>query len=125
MRIVQEIFSPTQMPKDGPNALSEWCCNMGVFDPFAGAIFASNEDSYVYRWDLNHNTLAERIEMRNPFVEAYTPSLIGPDGAVYSINMGQLSVIECNKTSQTIGTATVEPTQAPAMCKRSHTHRRK
>jgi hypothetical protein len=40
----------------------------------------------VYRWDLATNKLAEQLHFNAPRTEAYTPTLIGPDGTVYAMN---------------------------------------
>jgi hypothetical protein len=54
---------------------------------------AGSEDGILYRWDLRRNTLAEKIRLNAPRPEAYTPTLIGPDGTVYAINNATLYAI--------------------------------
>ncbi len=45
----------------------------------------------LYRWDLTTNTFSESIELvADGVFEAYTPTAIGPDGAIYAINKARL-----------------------------------
>ena len=113
MKIVQSILSPTPSPSfTFPDALTEWCNNMGAYDPFSQSVYANNADSYQYRWDLKANILAEAFRMGDPLFEAYTPSVIGPDGAVYSINKGLMSKITCNFSGVTATTILPRTTTA-------------
>ncbi len=69
-----------------PNARREWCTNTTVIDPVTGAAFANNADGKLYRWDLATNTLNESITLTTGIGEAYTATILGPDGKVYAIN---------------------------------------
>jgi hypothetical protein len=71
----------------------EWCINDMAVDPFTGSILANSEDGHLYRWDLASNTLTENIALDQGYGEAYTPTLIGPDSTVYSINDGILFAV--------------------------------
>ena len=42
--------------------------------------------SKLYRWDFATNTLSESIALTTGIGEAYTPTIVGPDGVVYAIN---------------------------------------
>jgi hypothetical protein len=53
-------------------------------------VIATSANGTLYRWDLATNTLAEKIHLNLPRSEAYTPTLIGPDGTVYAINNATL-----------------------------------
>jgi hypothetical protein len=64
-----------------------------VVDPVDDSVMVNSEDGILYRWDLAHNTLAEQIRLNAPLPEAYTPTLIGPDGTVYAINNATLYAI--------------------------------
>jgi hypothetical protein len=60
--------------------------NAAVVDANTASVIAKSEDSIVYRWDLKRNALAEQFRLNPPRPEAYTPTVIGPDGTVYAIN---------------------------------------
>ncbi|HWZ84137.1 MAG TPA: hypothetical protein VNW47_16025 [Terriglobales bacterium] len=74
-----------QFPQD-PGAVREWCINTAAIDPATKSVIANSEDGKVYRWDLTTNTLTESVQLTTGIGEAYTPTVIGPDGTVYAIN---------------------------------------
>jgi hypothetical protein len=67
----------------------------------------------LYKWDTLRNTLTDRILMTfTPAAEAYSPTLIGPDGMVFALAMGTLNAIACEgatTTSSMTGTTTTKP----------------
>ena len=69
-----------------PGAVREWCINTAVVDPYTDSVLAGSEDGTLYRWNLSTNTFTESIKLTNGIGEAYTPTIIGPDGTVYAIN---------------------------------------
>ncbi len=83
MKEVQTLLAPNKAPKGG---VYEWCVNAAVVDAFTGSVFASSEDGNLYRWALATNVLGQKRALNAPQPEAYTPSLVGPDGTVYDIN---------------------------------------
>merc|ERR1711916_121268 len=93
---VQSILAPTSKGPavEGYQPRTEWCVNIGVFDPSSASVYANNEDSIHYRWHLLSNSLIESFVLDSQQIEAYTPTSIGPDGAIYAINKGRLIVIE-------------------------------
>jgi len=93
MNAVQTILSPVQFPGAPAGARYEWCINSAVVDPADDSVIVNNEDGILYRWDLAQNTLAEMIRLNDPLPEAYTPTIIGPDGTVYAINNSTLYAI--------------------------------
>jgi len=85
MREVLTIAGPT--PEAGSAvAVKEWCINTAAVDPATRSILANSEDGYLYRWSLATNTFTQRIQLTSGIAEAYTPTAIGADGAVYAIN---------------------------------------
>ena len=50
----------------------------------------NSEDGHLYRWNFVTNQLTTGLLLEPPTSEAYTPTVIGPDGAVYAINNAQL-----------------------------------
>jgi hypothetical protein len=71
----------------------EWCINDAAVDLSTGSILANSEDGHLYRWGLTSNALTQDIRLNSGYSEAYTPTLIGPDGTVYSINGGVLFAV--------------------------------
>jgi hypothetical protein len=93
MKEVETILGPTPYPGGQPGSVYEWCVNTSVVDAAAGAVFAGSEDGKLYRWDLATNTLTQSLLLNAPKDEAYTPTLIGPDGTVYAINNATLYAV--------------------------------
>ncbi len=73
-----------------PNAVREWCINTAAVDSLGKAILVNNEDGKLYRWDTVTGLLSQSLVLTPGLGEAYTPTLIGPDGTVYAINNGTL-----------------------------------
>jgi hypothetical protein len=99
MRAVQTVLSPSHEPGTPAGARYEWCINSAVVDPAAHSVIVNSEDGILYRWDLAGNTLAESIHLNAPRAEAYTPTLVGPDGTVYAINDATLYAVGRSHTS--------------------------
>ena len=93
MKPVETILSPVQVPKEAAGARYEWCINAAVFNVSDHSVYVNNEDGILYRWDLATGKLAEQIRLNKPRPEAYTSTLIGPDGTVYAINNATLYAI--------------------------------
>ncbi len=88
MKEIQTVVGPTpdwDFP-GVPTARREWCTNTTVVDPVSGAALANSADGKLYRWDLASNSLSQSITLTTGLGEAYTPTMIGPDGTVYAIN---------------------------------------
>jgi hypothetical protein len=73
-----------------PRAVREWCVNTAAVDPVRKCALVNSEDGHLYRWDFKTNTLASSLLLNGSVGEAYTPTIIGPDGAVYAINNARL-----------------------------------
>ena len=97
--VMKEILSVAGVTPDPdhlaqfPNAVREWCINSAAVDPISGAVVANSEDGKVYRWDLTTNTLTQATTLSPGVGEAYTPTVIGPDGTVYAINWAILNAV--------------------------------
>jgi hypothetical protein len=89
MREVMTILGPT-LDAGSTTARREWCINTMAADPTRKSLLANNEDGVLYRWDLTSNTLSQNIRLTDGLGEAYTPTAIGADGAVYAINNATL-----------------------------------
>jgi hypothetical protein len=73
-----------------PGAVREWCINSAAIDAATKSAVVNSEDGHVYRWDFISNTLRYDVGLAPPTGEAYTPTVIGPDGAIYAINNATL-----------------------------------
>jgi hypothetical protein len=93
MKPVETVLSPVQVPGQPAGARYEWCINSAAVDLADDSVIVNNEAGTVYRWDLATNKLAEQLHLNAPQEEAYTPTLIGPDGTVYAINDATLYAI--------------------------------
>jgi hypothetical protein len=88
VEVMKEILtkeSPHHDPDDPPGARYEWCINSAVVDAVGKAIYANAEDGHTYRWDLVKDVFTD-IKLNAPRGEAYTPTIMGPDGTIYAIN---------------------------------------
>ena len=86
MNEVLTILGPTPDPNGPSGAVKEWCINTAAVDPFTKSILVNNEDGKLYRWDLTTNTLSQTVVLTPGLGEAYTSTVIGPDGKVYATN---------------------------------------
>ena len=68
---------------EGPQ---EFCVNTAAVDPATKSILVGNEDGNLYRWDLTSNTFTQHLSLTSGVGEAYTPTVVGADGAVYAIS---------------------------------------
>jgi hypothetical protein len=92
MREVLVIVGPT--PDPGTlGGRREWCVNTAVVDAATGAAFINSEDGRAYKWDFATNTLSESAVMNAGLGQAYTATVMGPDGLVYAVNNAQLHAI--------------------------------
>jgi len=89
MKEVMTRENPTQYPGAPPGVVYEWCINSAVVDAGRKSVIANAEDGHMYRWDLAHDRLTT-VKLNPPRPEAYTPTLIGPDGTIFAINNGKL-----------------------------------
>jgi hypothetical protein len=92
MKEVLTILGVTPDP-NYPGGVREWCINTAAIDPFTKSVMANSEDGKLYRWDLTTNSFTQVITLSTGVGEAYTPTVIGPDGTVYAINQAVLDAI--------------------------------
>ena len=93
MREVLTLIGPTPDPDNQssfPFSVREWCINTAAVNPATNSIFVPNEDGRLYRWDVAANSFAQAVTLTAGIGEPYVPSLIGPDGTVYTLNGGTL-----------------------------------
>ncbi|MFL6589946.1 MAG: Ig-like domain-containing protein [Chthoniobacterales bacterium] len=94
MREVLTLIGPTpdvdSDPATYPYATREWCINTAAVNPATNSIFVPNEDGRLYRWNVATNSFAEAVTLTAGTGEPYVPSVIGPDGTVFTLNGGTL-----------------------------------
>jgi hypothetical protein len=85
MKEVLTILGPT-LDAGTTTGRREWCINTMAVDTQRKSVLANNEDGILYRWDLTTNTLSQNIRLNAGLGQAYTPTSVGADGAVYAIS---------------------------------------
>ena len=94
MREVLTVIGPTSDPESRsarlPYAVREWCINTAAVNPATHSVFTPSEDGHVYRWDLAENSLSQLVALTAGIGEPYVPTVIGPDGTVFTENGGTL-----------------------------------
>jgi WD40 repeat protein len=93
MQEVRTVLSPRHPPHSPQGNRYEWCINSIAVDPATGSAIANNEDGYLYRWDLDSGQLVQSIRLNEPSGQAYTETVIGPDGTTYAIEHGILYAV--------------------------------
>ena len=97
MREVLTVIGPTADPENRsaslPYAVREWCINTAAVNPATHSVFVPSEDGHIYRWDLVSNSLTQFLQLNPGIGEPYVPSIVGPDGAVFTLNGGTLSAM--------------------------------
>ncbi|MFS8085272.1 MAG: Ig-like domain repeat protein, partial [Acidobacteriota bacterium] len=92
MREVLTVIGPTPdsgvNPTTFPLAVKEWCINAPAVNPATKSVYFTSEDGRSYRWNLATNTLDEAVVLTPGVLEPYVPTVIGPDGTVYTLNGG-------------------------------------
>jgi hypothetical protein len=85
MNRVVDVLGPTPDPAF-PTGVTEWCINTAAIDVAGKAAIVNSEDGKVYRWHFPTNTLSQVVTLTAGIDEAYTPTIIGPNGVCYAIN---------------------------------------
>ena len=62
-------------------------------DLAGGTAVANSEAGVLYHWELKTGAISEQITLNAPRPEAYTMTVIGPDGTVYAINDSMLYAV--------------------------------
>ena len=95
VNVMREVLTVNGITADPGTVggVREWCVNTAVVDPLTQSALVNNEDGILYRWNLRTNSLSESVALNNGVGQAYTPTLIGPNGIVYSINNATLNAV--------------------------------
>jgi hypothetical protein len=96
MREVLTVIGPTPdltyQPRY-PYSVREWCIDTAAVNPASQSVYAPSEDGRLYRWNLASNSLIQALTLTTGVGESYVPTLIGPDGTVFTINDGVLFAV--------------------------------
>ena len=76
--------------RDRPALPRGRCINSAAVDPATKSILVNSEDGILHRWGLGGTRFSQKIQLTGGVGEAYTPALIGADGAVYATNNATL-----------------------------------
>lgn len=92
MREVLTVIGLTPDPgaPSFPGAVKEWCINAPAVNPATSSVFFNSEDGHLYRWNLATNSLDQAVRLTEGIGQPYVPTVIGPDGTVYTLNGGTL-----------------------------------
>src|SRR5262249_56635606 len=100
LQVMREVLVvPGPSPDPGlvtpstPHAVREWCINTAAVNPATDSVFFPSEDGKFYQWCLDDNTLMQTITLGTGIGEAYVPTVIGPNGTVYTINNATLFAV--------------------------------
>ena len=93
MAEVRTVLSPRHPPNTPAGTRYEWCINAIAVDPVTDSAIANNEDGRLYRWDLATGQLTDHIRLNGPRGQAYTSTVIGPDGTAYAIQNAVLYAV--------------------------------
>jgi hypothetical protein len=109
MREVLTVIAPTPDPESQPaipNAVKEWCINAPAVNPATKSVFFNSEDGHLYRWNLATNSLDQALILNGGIGQPYVPTVIGPDGAVYTLNGGNIFALGVDpSTSVTVASS--------------------
>lgn len=94
MREVMTMIGPTadaaNRNSTNPHAVREWCINTAAVNPATNSVITPSEDGRTYRWNLATNSLTEWVQLGPGIGQPYVPTVVGPDGTVFTMNGGTL-----------------------------------
>jgi len=97
MREVLTVIGPTADKENRsaslPYAVREWCIDTPAINPATNSVFIPSEDGHIYSWNLASNSLTQFLQLNAGIGLPYVPTIIGPDGQVYTLNGGTLSAM--------------------------------
>jgi hypothetical protein len=114
MREVLTVIGPTPDPNAQlaqppfPLAVKEWCINAPAVNPPTKSVYFNSEDGRAYRWNLETNSLDQSLVLNPGIGQPYVPTVIGPDGTVYTLNGGTLFALG-NGSSLSVTIASSSP----------------
>jgi hypothetical protein len=86
VQVMKEVITKLGPTAQAGKGVYEWCITSAAIDAVNHCAVVNSEDGHCYRWNFDTNTLTPGLRVADPTGQAYTPTLIGPDGAVYCVN---------------------------------------
>lgn len=90
MREVETLLGQTPNPNGG---FYEWCINSIAISLNDKTALVNSEDGTCYAWNLVTGQITSKIVLTSGIGEAYTSTVIAPNGNVYAISNGTLFAI--------------------------------
>ena len=93
---INVMYEVETMLGQTPNAAGgfyEWCINSIAIDMPNKTAIINSEDGWCYAWNLVTGLLTSKIQLTAGIGEAYTSTVIAPNGMVYAISNGTLFAI--------------------------------
>jgi len=93
MKVVLSIADPTSDPAAGANADYQWDTNSAAVDLANDSAYITDTDGQLFSWNFADNSLSQDIALGSPTSQAFTPTVIGPNGTVFAIDDGTLYAV--------------------------------
>jgi hypothetical protein len=77
----------------GGVAVKEFCINAPAVNPATNSVFFDSEDGHIYRWNLATNSVDQAVTLSPGLGQPYVPTVIGPDGTLYTLNGGNFFAV--------------------------------
>lgn len=85
-------FTPDDAP-GFPLAVQEFCINAPAVNPATKSVYFDSEDGHIYRWNLEKNSVDQAVALSPGLGQPYVPTVIGPDGTLYTLNGGNFFAV--------------------------------
>src|SRR5436190_7783574 len=86
-------FTPDDAGSTFPFAVQEFCINAPAVNPATKTVYFDSEDGHLYRWNLGTNSVDQGVVLTPGILQPYVPTVIGPDGTLYTLNGGNLFAV--------------------------------
>lgn len=94
MREVLTVLGFTPDDATGfPFAVQEFCINAPAVNPATNSIYFDSEDGHIYRWNTALNSVDQAVVLTPGILQPYVPTVVGPDGTLYTLNGGNLFAV--------------------------------
>jgi len=87
---MKEVITVLGVTPDPSGGFKEWCINTAAVDPYRHGAVVNSEDGRCYWWNFEANTLEHTTVLTPGLGEAYTPTVVGPEGTAFALNNATL-----------------------------------